>query len=184
MYLEPDGYDSHVDDLLELPAEYRTTLESEAITARAKGEFAEEFDISQPGNMGSVDWLKAGVKCGVNAPRGPSTGWFVKSNQQDYRDYLEMALKSSGALVTVRDPKYPGPLGRVVGVAQTARVFVIRAHDCEYFVQHHPGRSPAGHVGLRDELRAKKRDETRKWIALALTAITVVVGVIWRIATL
>ena len=178
IYPGPDDQDCRIEDLGELPAENRTTLESELVDVRARGEFPAEYDMTKPSKLGWVEWLRAGVKCGISAPRGPSTSWFIQSARQDYRDYLDMALKSSGALVTVRDPDFPGPLGRVIGVASTPRDFLLRAHDCEYFVAHQPGLSPASHVGLKSNMNAKRREEIRKWATLVFAGVAAVAGVV------
>ncbi len=185
VYFDPDESTGDIEALSELSTRDRTTLDSELAAARSDGSALQRGTPQHA--LGTVDWLKCGVRCGVRAPLGPTTNWFVRGPRQDYKEYLEMALRSaesSGALVTVRDPEHPGLLGRVVGVAETQRIPLIMSHDCEHFVPHHAGMPPAGHVGLRDELRAKRRDEARKWIALAVTLAVGITGIIWRLATL
>lgn len=185
VYFDPEGATGDIDSLGELPARDRATLGSELAAARSDGKPVAHGVPQQ--DLGMVDWWKGGVLCGIRATRGPTTNWFVRGPRQEYREYLEMAVRtaeSSGALVTVRDPEYPGILGRVVGVAQTQRLPLIMSHDCEHFVSHQAGQTPEDHVGLREELKANRRDEVRKWITVAVTVAVGVTGIVWRLATL
>lgn len=177
-YRYPDEARATIDDLLELPLGQRTMLEGMLANARAAGRIkGDEYDPRIDQNLGTVDWLYGGVKCGVGDHRGASTSWAVPGPRQSNREFMTM-WANNGALVTEPDPGKPGILGRVRGVAQTFLWNLVRPHDCEHLMKHRPGLTPIQHVRLREQLGTRWLDRPLVKYALVPLLIAIVGGLI------
>jgi hypothetical protein len=135
--------------------------------ARAAGRIRrDEYDPRIGQDLGTVDWLYGGVKCGVGDHRGARTSWAVPGPGQSNREFITM-WGNGGALVTENDPKSRGILGRVRGVAQNFLWNLVRPHDCEHFIEHRPGLTPSQHVQRREQT-------TTRWLDRPLVKYLVV----------
>lgn len=174
-YTDPEMRDGSMDRLLELPTGQRSTLGGELGNARKAGRIKHEFDFRQQPDLGRVDWLQGGVRCGVGDHRGPRSTWSIRRDQ-DVREFLAM-WGDNGAVVTIDDPESRGILGNVIGVVQTFRWPLVRPHDCPYFMKHVPGRTPHEHIELR-ESRRSARIKNAIYLAAAIlaAAVALIVG--------
>lgn len=174
IYRYPEDADATLGNLLELPVGQRNTLEGMLTNARAAGRIRrDEYDPRIGQDLGTVDWLYGGVKCGVGDHRGASTSWAVPGPRQSNREFMSMWGKG-GALVTESDADSPGILGRVRGVAQTFLWNLVRPHDCEHFMEHRPGLTPSQHVQLREQPKTRWFD--RPLVKYVLVPLVIAIG--------
>jgi hypothetical protein len=153
-------------------------LEGMLGNARAAGRIkGDEYDPRIGQNLGTVDWLYGGVKCGVGDHRGASTSWAVPGPRQSNHEFMSM-WRNDGALVTEPDPDSSGILGQVRGVAQTFLWNLVRPHDCENFIEHRPGLTPSQHVQLREQRKTRWFDRPLVKYGLVPLVIAIVSGLI------
>ena len=167
-YAQFEQRDQPIGGLDELSVGLRDRTHVAVVDARAKGEIRHEYDARYGNDLGTADWIKGGVRCGVGDGRGPATTWALRRDA-DPREFLSQGW--GGALITGEPgPKFKGPLGNPIAYVQTFTWQLVRPHDCPYFVEHQPGNRPVEHVGLKTGER-RERVRTFWIVAGAIAAI-------------
>lgn len=137
-YYRPHGQRSiPADELAEIATSVRSHWEGELKRLRREGRIFHEYDPRQAQELGLDQAASFGVSCALGQAQAAGSSWFIGKDD---------LFRAPGMLV--EDPDRPfirHGLGAAVGKVQNDLWRLVRPHDCQEFVPHQPGLSPASH---------------------------------------